>query len=138
MASAYLGGRLSDSLGQKFMIITGWGYYAAIYLLFAILDGKRSLAAVFLLYGLYFGLTEPAERSWVASFAPAPLRGKAFGYYHGVVGLASLPASLIFGLVWQGLGYQYAFIMGAGFALLGCGLIQAAAKGSLRDRENNA
>ncbi|MEW6380926.1 MAG: MFS transporter [bacterium] len=127
MASTYAGGRLSDSLGRKSMIIAGWAYYAGIYLLFAYLQGRMALITVFLLYGLYFGLTEPAERALVASFAPQALRGKAFGYYHGAIGLASLPSSLIFGLIWQRWGYQYAFIMGAGFALLGCALVQAAA-----------
>ncbi|MEW5802177.1 MAG: MFS transporter [bacterium] len=126
MASTYAGGRLSDRTGQKSMIITGWAYYAFIYLLFAFLHSQRALIGVFLLYGAYFGLTEPAERAWVSSFAPQAGRGRAFGSYHGAIGLASLPASLIFGLVWQTWGYRYAFIMGGIFALLGCVLIREA------------
>jgi MFS family permease len=125
MASTYAGGRLSDRTGPKNMIITGWSYYALIYLLFAFLNSKAALIGIFLLYGIYFGLTEPAERSLVASFSPSSRRGRAFGSYHGAIGLASLPASLIFGLIWQLWGYRYAFIMGGIFALLGCAFIQA-------------
>jgi MFS family permease len=69
-------------------------------------------------YGIYFGLTEGVEKALVADFAPAHLRGSAFGLYHLVVGLGALPASLLFGLVWQKAGMAAAFGMGAGLALL--------------------
>ncbi|MEW6381570.1 MAG: MFS transporter [bacterium] len=118
--STYAGGYVSDRIGPKPMIIAGWFYYAFMYLLFASLQGKRPLIGVFLLYGIYFGITEPAIRALTASFAPFDLRGRAFGYYSGAIGLASLPASLLFGLLWQKLGYQFAFAAGAVFAVLGC------------------
>ncbi|MEC4686602.1 MAG: MFS transporter [Nitrospirota bacterium] len=123
MVSTLLGGKISDRIGRKPMVITGWIYYAAIYLLFAFLETRGVLITTFLLYGVYFGLTEPVERAWVASLVPQKLMGRAFGYYNGAVGIASLPASLIFGLIWQKWGYEYAFITGGLFALLGCVLI---------------
>ncbi len=66
------------------------------------------LIAAFMVYGI-FGLTEPVEKAWVADLAPAALRGSAFGCYHAVVGLGALPASLVFGLVWQLWGAPAAF-----------------------------
>ncbi len=123
MVSTLLGGKISDRVGRKPMVITGWVYYAAIYLLFAFLETRGVLITTFLLYGIYFGLTEPVERAWVASLVPQKLMGRAFGYYNGAVGIASLPASLIFGLIWQKWGYEYAFVTGGLFALLGCVLI---------------
>ncbi|MBN2373734.1 MFS transporter [bacterium] len=120
MVSTYTGGRISDKIGRKPMIIAGWIYYSCIYLMFAMFSARTPLVAAFLLYGLYFGFTEPVERAWVASFMRHDKRGQAFGYYHGAVGLASLPASLIFGFVWQKWGYQYSFITGCFFALMGC------------------
>jgi len=123
MVSTLLGGKISDRVGRKPMVITGWIYYAAIYLLFAFLETRGVLITTFLLYGVYFGLTEPVERAWVASLVPQKLMGRAFGYYNGAVGIASLPASLIFGLIWQKWGYEYAFVTGGLFALLGCVLI---------------
>jgi MFS family permease len=121
--STYAGGRFSDSIGRKPMIVTGWIYYSAVYLLFAFLEGGTLLIGVFLLYGIYFGLTEPVEKAWVSSLVPRELRGRAFGYYHGAVGIASLPASLIFGFIWQRWGYEFAFMAGGILALLGCVLI---------------
>ncbi len=35
---------------------------------------------------------------------PEALRGTAFGTYNAVLGLLDLPASLIAGILWQGLG----------------------------------
>ena len=81
------------------------------------------LIAIFLIYGLYFGLVEPSERAWAADLAPKALRGTALGYYNGAVGLASLPADLLFGLVWYQFGPAAAFLMGALFAGLGAVLL---------------
>ncbi|GBE01863.1 major facilitator superfamily transporter [bacterium BMS3Abin08] len=72
-----------------------------------------ALVSVFLLYGVSFGFIEPAERAWVFRLVPKELRGRAFGFYHGAVGVASLPASVIFGLIWQRWGYGCAFMTGA-------------------------
>ncbi|MBU2549403.1 MAG: MFS transporter [Proteobacteria bacterium] len=114
--STYVGGRLSDRMGRRTMILGGWSVYAAVYLAFALVDGRGGLITVFLLYGLYFGLTEPSEKAWVVDLVPASVRGTAFGYYHGAIGLAALPASLIFGLLWHFLGAATAFIAGAALA----------------------
>ena len=69
--------------------------------------------ALFLVYGLFFGLTEGPEKALVARLAPAGLRGSAFGAYHAAIGLAALPASIMFGIVWQAFSSQAAFGMGA-------------------------
>jgi MFS family permease len=123
MTATYYGGRFSDRLGHRRMLIAGWLVYAAIYLAFAKVTSAPALVAVFLAYGLYFGLTEPAEKALVSQMAPATLRGTAFGYYHGAVGLAALPASLLFGLLWQAFGAPVAFAAGAALAALACVLM---------------
>ncbi len=116
MITTYLGGLLSDRAGSRRLVSCGWGVYAAVYLAFAFVDSRIGLVAVFLAYAVYFGLTEPAEKAWVADLVPERLRGNAFGYYHGTVGLAALPASLLFGIVWHFVGTSAAFVMGAGLA----------------------
>jgi hypothetical protein len=72
--------------------------------------------ALFLIYGLYFALTEPAERAWIAALAPRGLSATAFGYYHAVVGLVALPASILFGVIWKLVGSGAAFMTGAALA----------------------
>ena len=82
MTATYFGGRITDHVGPRLMIVAGWLFYAAIYLAFGWLDSAPFLIGIFLAYGIYFGLVEPAERAWVASLVPPHLRGTAFGWYH--------------------------------------------------------
>jgi MFS family permease len=112
------GGYISDRIGRKKVIISGWVVYAAIYLAFAFVTTATGIWVLFGLYGIYFGLTEGAERALVADLIDEDRRGTAYGLYNLTVGIAALPASIVFGVVWQYAGFEYAFIMGAGFALL--------------------
>jgi MFS family permease len=118
MAATYTGGRLSDRTGRRGMVVAGWLLYAAVYLAFGFVQSRTALVAVFLVYGLYFGLTEPTEKAWVADLVPERLRGTAFGFYNGCIGLTALPASLIFGLLWKRWGVAAAFSTGAGLAVI--------------------
>jgi MFS family permease len=111
--STLAGGALSDRLGRRPMIIGGWSVYAVAYLGFALASAEWHAWALFLVYGLYFGLTEGPEKALVADLAPAARRGAAFGWFNAVVGLAALPASVVFGLVWDAYGASVAFLMGA-------------------------
>ncbi|HST63536.1 MAG TPA: MFS transporter [Longimicrobium sp.] len=111
------GGRWSDRVGARRAIIAGWLVYAAVYAGFAVVDAAWQVWALFLVYGLFFGLTEGPEKALVARLAPAGLRGSAFGAYHAAIGLAALPASIVFGVVWQAFGAEVAFTMGAVIAL---------------------
>ena len=112
------GGILSDRIGRKKVIVTGWLIYALVYAGFGAATQHWHAWALFAAYGIYFGLTEGVEKALVADFAPAHLRGSAFGLYHLVVGVGAFPASLLFGLVWQKFGVATAFGMGAGLAML--------------------
>ncbi len=126
MLATYFGGKLSDHIGHRIMIVSGWVFFALIYASFAIATSPPVLIGVFLAYGIYFGLVEPAERALVAGLVPAHLRGTAFGYYHFTIGLGALPASLLFGLIWKEWGVSAAFLTGAGLAItasLGLGLL---------------
>lgn len=123
MVANYYGGRSSDHFGTKTMILTGWIFYAAIYACFALVESPTLLILVFIAYGIYFGLVEPAERSLVADFAPSTLRGTAFGFYHLTVGLGALPASILFGFIWQTFSASAAFIVGAALALVAAVLL---------------
>jgi len=117
MSSSLPAGILSDRLGRKGLILTGWSVYALTYAGFAVANAAWEAWGLFLVYGLYFGLTEGVEKALIADLAPERLRGSAFGLYHLAVGIGALPASLLFGWVWQQFGDPAAFGMGAVFAL---------------------
>jgi MFS family permease len=104
---------MSDRVGRKPMVLIGWAFYAVVYLLMGFTASTAILIVLFLAYGLYFGVTEPVERAWVASLAPSDLRGSAFGYYNGAIGIGALPASIVFGGIWAAFGPAAAFTFGA-------------------------
>jgi MFS family permease len=112
------GGILSDRLGRKPLIVAGWLVYAAVYFAFARAHAAWQAWALFAAYGLYFGLTEGVQSALVADLVPASRRGAAFGWYNLAIGIAALPASLLFGAVWDRWGSPAAFQMGALIALV--------------------
>ncbi|HET9983867.1 MAG TPA: MFS transporter [Longimicrobiales bacterium] len=118
MVWSVVGGNLADRVGPRRAIVGGWLAYAATYAAFAFAAEAWQAWALFLFYGLYFGLTEAPEKLLVVRLAPAEARGTAFGAYHFAVGIAALPASLLFGEIWQHLGPEAAFLTGAGLALV--------------------
>jgi MFS family permease len=112
------GGRLSDRWGRFNTLLLGWGWYALVYLGFAYASAPLHVWGLFLIYGIYFGLTEGVERAYVADLVGEENRGHAFGWFHLAIGIGALPASLIFGAVWTAVGPHAAFLMGAGLSLL--------------------
>ena len=111
------GGSLSDRVGRIPTIAVGWMIYALSYLGFAFVSRPLAVWALFGLYALFFAATEGAERALIADLAGEKLRGRAYGIFHGAVGLAALPASILFGLWWKLFGARVAFLIGAGLSL---------------------
>jgi MFS family permease len=111
-----IGGRFSDAYGRKPAIILGWILYAAIYLAIGNIPSMNIVIGLFLFYGVFYGFTESPEKALVADLVPESKRGTAFGLYNLVLGIGALPASLLFGFVWQAYGVSAAFTMGAGLA----------------------
>jgi MFS family permease len=112
------GGALADRLGHVWTILAGWAVYAISYVGFAFASRPAQVWPLFALYALFYALTEGAERAMVADLVPAESRGRAFGAFHASVGLAALPASLLFGIFWKSLGPKTAFLIGAALAFV--------------------
>jgi MFS family permease len=109
-------GILSDRLGRKRLIVGGWVLYAVVYAGFAFSGAIWQIWLLFAVYGVFYGLTEAAERALVADFYPPEQRGRAYGFYNGAMGIGALPASLLMGWLWQHIGVMTAFLTGAGLA----------------------
>lgn len=116
-------GALSDRLGRRRVILMGWIVYALVYVGFAFASTPAHAWILFACYGLFYGFTEGGERAILADYSGESGRGQAYGWYYFTVGAAALPASLMFGFVWQVFGSTAAFLMGAGLAALACVLL---------------
>ncbi len=112
------GGVKSDRWGRRVVIGAGWLIYALVYAGFAASTSIEALVAWFLVYGCYYGLSEGTEKALIADLAPTSLRATAFGLYNGAIGVGSLLASVVFGLVWKLVSPAAAFGLGACLALL--------------------
>ncbi len=116
MAAAYYGGTLADRASPARVIVGGWGVYMLVYLGLAAAGEPWQVWALFVLYGLYYGLTEPAEKVLVRAMAPVEARGRAFGLYHFTLGASALPASLLTAWLWRSLGAPAALTLCAALA----------------------
>ncbi len=122
-------GSLSDRVGRRRLIVAGWAVYGLIYLGFALAQTGTQVFILYAVYGLYYGTTYGTANALVADLVPADLRGAAYGTYHAVVGILVFPASVIAGVLWQGVGAwngfgpSAPFFFGAGMSLLACALL---------------
>jgi MFS family permease len=112
------GGALSDRVGRTYVIALGWAVYAVVYVGFAMSTSSAAFISWFLLYGIYFALTEGSEKALIADLAPSRLHGAAFGLYNAALGIGALSASVIFGILYDRLSPAIAFITGASLAAI--------------------
>ena len=115
-AASVPGGALSDRFGRKPLILAGWAVYAAVYIGFGRATETWHAWALFLAYGTFFGLTEGTQAALIADLVGQARRGTAYGWYYLAVGIGALPASVLFGLIWDRVSPRAAFDVGAGLA----------------------
>jgi MFS family permease len=111
-------GSLSDRLGRKKLMITGWTIYGLVYLGFALSHSGAQVWLLYGLYGLYYAMTEGVAKAFVADIVSQEKRGTAYGLFNAGIGLAALPASLTAGVLYQVVGPSAPFVFGACLALL--------------------
>ncbi|MEN3045487.1 MAG: MFS transporter [Candidatus Hydrothermales bacterium] len=104
-------GYFADKFGKKKVLILGWLIYSVSYLGFAHASSFSSFIVLFVLYGIYFGLTEGVERAFISSFLPEEKRGTGFGLFYFVEGLGLLISSLFFGTLWEIFGMKVPFLV---------------------------
>lgn len=110
---------LSDRFSRKNFILIAWCAFAFFYIAMSF-SGITiwMLCALFGIYGLFKAATEGVEKALVADLAPIGMAGTAFGWFNLVSGLMLLPASLVFGWLYESFSPQYAFLFSGSCALL--------------------
>jgi MFS family permease len=101
LISAYLGGDFADRVPRAKLIVSGWLVYALTYVGFGLATQGWQVWLLFIVYGSYYGLTEPAEKALVKQLAPALVQGRAYGFYNFIIGASAIPAGVLTGWLWQ-------------------------------------
>lgn len=121
-ATSTWGGQLADKLGHGMLMLIGWTAFSISFLMLGLVEQSAGLWAVSIFYGLCTGMSEGAERAMISDYAAPRERGTAFGWYHLMVGIAAIPAGLLFGSIWQfqsaTMAFCFAGVLAAFAALL--------------------
>ncbi len=109
-------GSLSDKIGRIPTLLLGWLAFSMVYLGFAMVTHSVLIWFLYALYGIYYATNEGVSRALMADIVPADHRGRAFGIYGMAIGLTTLPASLLAGILWDKFGAPAPFYFGAAMA----------------------
>ena len=94
-------GKLSDRIGRKKVLVSGYLLFSLTSLGFAFSDSVIEFIVLFALYGIVYAIIDGNQRAFVSDLSSEQLRATALGVFHTITALAALPASLIAGLLWQ-------------------------------------
>jgi MFS family permease len=111
-------GLLADRVGRRKVALIGFAVFAVTYVWMATAGSAAAAWGVFVMYGVYMGISDGNGRALLGEFSTGEKRGTAYGVYHMVVGLAALPASVIAGLLYDNVSPSAPFWLGAAAAAL--------------------
>jgi len=115
-------GHLSDWTGRRPIILASFLVYAAIYAGFGLSSSLTAVWILFCCYGLYHGLSEGIFRAYVADLVESEKRATAYGLFNTAIGLTLIPASIVFGLLWDKVSSSAAFLVAAILSLIAGGV----------------
>ena len=111
-------GVLSDRIGHRNTFMIGMLIFSGTYFLFSALHGPGIIWFLFILLGFHAAFTEGVGRAVVADLVEERWRGSAYGIYNACTGMAALPASIVFGYLWDTQGATISFQYGAVLGLV--------------------
>lgn len=120
------GGQRADRHGRRVVLLVSWIAYSVCFVGFGLVTQAAGLWGVAIVYGLFAGASEGAERAQISDYAGARERGTAFGWYYLMAGIAAIPGGVLFGLVWHYRNAATAFTLAASLMALAVMLLLSA------------
>lgn len=124
LLTATSGGRLSDRIGRKPVLLLGWGIFFIASFCLAFFQDRDAVLLASLIYGLHFAFSEGPSKALVSELAHRNEQGTSFGIYNLLAGIAALPASLLAGWLWEKYGFSVVYGFSALMALIAILLLQ--------------
>ncbi len=118
LLTAYPAGKLSDRMSRHVLLAIGCVVMVIADLLLAFAPSMPWVFVGIAVWGVHMGLTEGLLSALTADYAPAHLRGTAFGLVNLARGLMQVLASAVAGGLWTWSGPSLTFGVGAALAVL--------------------
>lgn len=116
--TALFGGRMADRIGRAPVMLIGWLGFGIAFLMIGQATTPETLVGTSLIFGLAMGFSEGAERAIISELGHEQEQGTAFGWYYLILGLAAIPAGVLFGAIWHWYGASYAFSVAGSIAII--------------------
>jgi EmrB/QacA subfamily drug resistance transporter len=117
-----LAGRLGDRFGPKNLYLVGLGVFTAASLWCGLSGSIEMLIAARVVQGLGAALLTPQTLSTITRIFPPERRGVALSVWGATAGVATLVGPLAGGVLVDGLGWQWIFIVNVPIGVVGIGL----------------
>jgi MFS family permease len=111
-------GKLADQIGRKKVHVIAYLFYGLMCLGFISIQSATLIIPLFILYGLHLAAIEPVQKTLASELAPEKYRASTIGAFQMSIGLASLPAGLIAGLLWEFVGSWTPFALTLSLTIL--------------------
>ena len=116
--AAYPLGTLSDRIGFKKTLVSGFFLFAIVYAGMAFSHELYQFFILFFLYGVYAAATESVAKAWISNICDKKDTATAIGTYTGFQSVFTMMASGIAGWVWLVFGASVTFSLSAIGAML--------------------
>jgi len=110
-------GALSDKIGRKPVLVTGYFVFAITSLGLVFTSNIHSILLFFVIYGVFYAMIDGVQRAFVVDLAPEDLKATALGTFHTAIGSVALPGGYIAGLLWDRISPEATFIYGLTLAM---------------------
>jgi MFS family permease len=113
-------GIIADRFGKRKTILSSYFLFSLIFFGFAVATNLAHAWLLFIAYGIFVAMNEGVQRAYVATVIRPEIMATGYGVYHTIIGISSLPSSIIGGVLWEHFGSQALFYYGAFMSLISC------------------